>query len=271
MSNPTVLVSQRNGVCTITLNRPKQGNALLLSMYALISAALKDAASDPNISAVIVTGSGKYFTTGADVGEAAARALEGATIDDLLDNIRKGPVVLTQALIDFPKFAVAAVNGPVVGYPAGLLGLFDMVVVSQSASFQIPFLQLGLIPEAGSSVTLPKIVGSQMMTDLLLTNRLLSAEEMVAAGLASRLLPDEGFGLAVAQLVEKGVAASSSASIVAAKALLRASTRDELTKANAREADAICQRFQSGEPEKRFAKVFMGIGRKKKGDISSKL
>ena len=269
MSKPAaVLVEKRGEFMIITLNRPNQGNALLLNMYHTITAALEAATKDSTIKGIVLTGSGKFFSTGADVAEAATRSMNGQTNADLAVSIRNGPVLLTQTLIDFPKFAVALVNGPVVGYPAGLLGLFDVVLVSSSATYQTPFMWLGLVPEAGSSYTAPRNIGHAMAADLLLTNRKLSALEMVQCGIASRVLPEESFLVSALAIVEKGFKESSGASLVAAKSLMRAAMRTELFRVNLREADGLIARFDSGEPNERFAAVFMELQFKGKGKPS---
>jgi peroxisomal 3,2-trans-enoyl-CoA isomerase len=254
-------------VVVITLNRPKQGNALAMPMYAKITAAFQAAAANKSVKAVILTGNGPFFSTGADVAEAAERAMSGEGPEKVGQNIRNYPVVLTQTLIDFPKFAVAAVNGPVVGYPAGLLGLFDMVFVAEGATYQTPFMQLGLVPEAGSSFTIPRNAGHAMAADLLFTGRKLTAAEMVNCGIASRVLPNEQFREKVVALVAGTAKSNSASSLIAAKAMLRAPMRTELARVNLREADGLVARFQSGEPMERFAAVFAELQGKKKSKL----
>jgi peroxisomal 3,2-trans-enoyl-CoA isomerase len=252
------------GIYTITLNRPKQGNALAMRMYASIISHLDAAEKDSSVRAVVVTGAGKFFSTGADVAEAAQSVLAGGDIKDLTASLYSGPVRLTQKLIDFPKLAVAFVNGPVVGYPAAQLGVYDLVYVSDSATYQLPFLQLGIAPEACSSVTLPATVGVSTANDLLLHGRVLKAAELVSLGIASRQFPAATFNADASAELLKALKASSPNSILASKALLRAPMKSVLTDANKREADALCARFESGEPAKRFAKVFSQISAKNK-------
>ena len=263
-----VLVETRGEVVVITLNRPKQGNALAMPMYGKITAAFQAAAANKDIKAVVLTGNGTFFSTGADVAEAAKRAMNGEGPEVVGQNIRNNPVVLTQTLIDFPKFAVAAVNGPVVGYPAGLLGLFDLVLVSETASYQTPFMQLGLVPEAGSSFTIPRSVGHQIAGDLLFTGRKLNAQEMVSVGIASRVIPAENFRETAIGIIEQAAKKNSAASLIAAKAMLRAPMRAELFRVNLREADGLVARFMSGEPMERFAAVFADLeGKRKKSKL----
>ena len=261
--NDNVLVEKRKHILLVTLNRPNHGNALTMSMYQTLSGALQSATADDEIRAVVVTGNGKFFTTGADVQEAAEKAMEGDGPEQIAASLRKYPISLTQAFIEFPKFLIAAVNGPVVGYPAGQLGLYDLVFVAESATLQLPFMQLGLVPEAGSSFTLQRVMGHPLACDLLFTGRTLSATEMVQCGVASRVLPDAGFLGAVLAIVATAAAENSPRSLMHAKRLMRAPLRRTLDEVNKGEADALVAMFESGEPAKRFAKKFMAMREKK--------
>lgn len=264
-----VLVDKRKEVWVVTMNRPKLGNAMSMEMYPLLTRALRDAAADKAVKAVVLTGAGQFFSTGADVAQAAQKMIEGSgDVSELTATLRSGPITLTQTIIDFPKLLVAAVNGPVVGFPAGLLGLCDLVFVSETATYSTPFMHLGLVPEGASSHTIPRIVGSALAMDLLLTNRKLSAAEMVSSGLASRVLPaGDAFVPKALEIVEKGAAASAAGSLVEAKRLIRGLNAEKLRADYKVEADALVARFEGGEPMKRFAKLFMKMGERKQSKL----
>ena len=256
------------GVMVAAINRPKQGNAFVIAMYSELAAALQRAATDDKVKAVVVTGIGRFFSAGADVQEASQSDGSPAALATMQNNFRTGPQVLAQALIDFPKLTIAAVNGPVVGWPAAALGLFDVVYVASDATYRAPFLQLGLIPEACSSYTLPKTVGHAAAMDILLQGKVLNAEELVRLRIASRALPGgDGFHAAVLGEVRKQLKRNSLSSIVAAKALTRGPDRAALTAANEREAEAMCKRFASGEPTQRFRAVFEQLAAMKKAKL----
>jgi len=251
-----VVLEQRGSLLLARLNRPKLGNALRHETFLQLIEALRKAADTEEVKVFVLVGEGKFFTTGADV--------EAAKIDaDLQSTLRLGPIRLTQALIDFPKVAVAAVNGPVVGYPAALLGLFDLVFVSPTATFTINFMHLGLVPEADSSVTLQQILGPARLWDLLLTGRKLSAPEMVEWGLASRVLPEDKFLDTVLGILDAGALKSSAQSLKHAKRLIRAPLRQAMTANNEAEASALISQFEVGEPLERFAALLKELKAKR--------
>lgn len=255
--------STHGGVYVITLNRPNQGNALRMDMYTQIMQHLATARSDKAIRAVAITGAGRFFSTGADVAE-AAQSIMGGDVEELIQRLYTGPVALTQAIIDFPKLVVGLVNGPVVGYPAAQLGIYDLVIVNDRASFQVPFLHLGIVPEACSSVTLPAACGHVTATELLVSGKTLNCDEMLKFGLASQKIAagDDFVAKALTSLNEQ-LGKCSGASLLEGKKLLLAPKRSVLTAANKQEADALAERFRSGEPARRFAKVFAGLSAKK--------
>ena len=265
MSEPLVLVSQpQNGIQIITFNRPKAGNALAMAMYHAVTKALKEAATNDAVKAVVITGKGKYFSTGADVAEASKNAMSGAGEESLIQGLKDGPVALTQAMIEFPKFVIAAVNGPVVGYPAGLLGTFDLVLVSENASFQVPFFHLGICPEGASSLGIARDIGVKRYTEWLLSNRVVKAKEMLESGLAcGKLYPAENFIDNVIADLTRGVKATPMSSVLVSKKLLRAPDLEEYRKTNPREFEALAAQFREGTVIKRFAAVMMGLEKKK--------
>lgn len=259
---PHIQTTVADGVFVLTLNRPSAGNALALQTFEEMKAAIQQAASDDAVRALVVTGNGKYFSTGADVKSIAGSVMEDpASMGSVL---RNGSAKVASMLIDFPKITIAAVNGPVVGWPAGMLGVFDMVVVSDTASYQAPFVHLGIVPEGCSTYTLPRTVGRALANDIWFTNRTLSADEMVACGLASRKLPTAGFREAALQMVTAGATAAAPTSVVASKRLQFVELRQKLQAANNAETDAVIAQFESGVPVKRFMKVAQSIGSGKK-------
>ena len=266
--NDHILVDKKDGVLTITFNRAAQGNAIRLEMYGKIASALTSAATDDDVEVVIITGKGKFFSTGADVSEAAERVMKGEGLDELEPSFRKYPVALTTAMIEFPKVLVAAVNGPVIGYPAAQLGLYDLVFVSDTATYQIPLLHLGLAPEGCASFTLQRTVGRALANDLLITGRTLSASEMVASGITSRIFPQATFHQDVLAVVSAGCSASAPSSLLASKRLIQGSYRDRIIDQNEKETLQLIKQFASGEPMDRFAKKFMEIRKAAKKDGS---
>lgn len=258
---PDVLVETRGKIKIVTLNRPKVGNALLLRQYTAIAKVFTDAAHDDNVKAVVLTGNGDFFSVGADgqeIGEFAKK-----NDPSFLDHLRTGPVNLTRTVQDFPKLSVALVNGPVVGYPAGLVTSFDLVFCSQKALWQPQFLHIGVSPEGSSAFNLVNAVGWQKTMDIFMSNRPLKAKEMVAAGIASRVLPTENFRENGLKIVEKMLSQASFSALVATKGILR-ETFPERGNVIDREAEGLVTQFANGVPQRLFAKKMKELASKKK-------
>lgn len=164
---------------TVTIDRPDKKNALTQPMYARMVDALREYDSDPGLRALVLTGRGEMFTAGNDLGDFATSSGDG-----------KAPgVQFIEALPAASKPLLAAVNGPAIGIGLTMLLHFDLVFASENANFRAPFVQLGVVPEAGSSILLPAAVGMAMANDILLAGRILDANDALRAGLVSRVLP----------------------------------------------------------------------------------
>jgi enoyl-CoA hydratase/carnithine racemase len=234
--NPAVLhVHDADRVRRLTLARPEALNAFNEALYAAAAEALRDAARDPGVAVLLVTGTGRAFSAGTDVVEMAALAsgsLEGAG---------SGFPALVDELIAFPKPLVCAVNGLALGIGATMLGLADLVLMASDARVRCPFTALAVAPEAASSVTFPMLMGRQAATWALLSSEWLTAEECLRAGLAWKVCPPESL-LDEASAVARLLAAKPLASLVETKATIVAGLRDAVAAARARE-DAAYQRL----------------------------
>lgn len=180
------------GIRMLTIERPKRRNALTPAMYGTLSEALDDFDSDPALHAVLLQASGEHFCAGNDLDnflematdDAAERgAGGGATIVD------SPQARLLFALARLKKPLVAAVDGAAVGIGFTLLMHADIVVATPEAAFAAPFGLLGLCPEAGSSLILPRLLGRQRALEVFLLGRRLTADELHATGLVNRIVP----------------------------------------------------------------------------------
>ncbi|CAG2102211.1 unnamed protein product [Medioppia subpectinata] len=192
-----ILTENKHGVLTITLNRSEGHNALTPNMYENFSKALRSAATDDTVTMAMITGAGKYFTTGNDLGN-WLNPQPGTNSD--MSEISE----LISSLIDFPKPLIGAVNGPAIGIGVTALALMDTVVASDAAYFQTPFTSLGLTAEGCSSYTLPKIMGTSLASDMLLFGRKLTAAEALQCGLVARVIPGAEFSSWVEKWVFDG-------------------------------------------------------------------
>ncbi|HVF74497.1 MAG TPA: enoyl-CoA hydratase-related protein [Acidimicrobiales bacterium] len=223
-------VEDDHGVRRLVLDRPDSLNAFDSALYEAVTEAFVEAASEPAIAVVVLTGSGRAFSSGADIGE-----LTGAVAPDVVaDSFSR----FVDALTDFPKPLLCAVNGLAVGVGATLLAHADLVFMSATARLCCPFTSLGLVPEAGSSFLYPWLVGPQEAAWAMLSGEWLDAADCLRIGLAWKVVDpedlDEVVGAHARRLASQPVEA-----LVATKRLLRASVADLARAATARETTAL--------------------------------
>ena len=245
-------VSKNENITKIVLNRPNRKNALTREMYEEIIVALKSAANDDSVLALI-TGAGDYYCSGNDLANfteinPAQMHIMARESGDLLRRY-------VDAYIDFPKPLIAAVNGPAIGVAVTVLGLFDVVYACDNATFSTPFSALGQSPEGCSSYTFPKIMGHSRACEMMLFNKKLTASEAQACGLVTAVLPAENFETQIEQLVTK-MAGLPKNSLVYSKSLMREYELDILRKVNQAECDRLVERWTSEDCINAIMKFF---------------
>jgi enoyl-CoA hydratase/carnithine racemase len=206
-----IVVTRSDGVCEIQLNRPEKRNAITIAMYGAMVDALNEARADDSIRAVLLSGAGASFTSGNDLKDFLTQDL-GNEDNNILRFLR--------LISSYRKVLVAAVHGQTVGIGVTLLLHCDLVVAARSAQMTMPFVKLGLVPEAGSSLLLPRAVGHQRAAELLLLGRPFSAEEGRDMGLVNRVVEDAAL-LDEARKLARAVAEQPPSALIAAKRLLR--------------------------------------------------
>ncbi|MFT4201037.1 enoyl-CoA hydratase/isomerase family protein [Gordonia sp. (in: high G+C Gram-positive bacteria)] len=165
-------------VRTLTLNRPDALNAFSEALYDATTRALLDAADEPEVSVVLITGTGRAFSAGTDLVEMQAR-----TTDPDFQPGEYGFPGLVDALAAFPKPLVVAINGLGIGIGTTIIGFADLVFMSSQAKLKCPFTALGVAPEASSSFLMPALVGRQNAAWLLMSSEWVSADEAQRMGL----------------------------------------------------------------------------------------
>jgi 2-(1,2-epoxy-1,2-dihydrophenyl)acetyl-CoA isomerase len=214
----TVLVDVRDGVATVTLNRPDGANALNMAMGRdLLEAALR-VEGDPAVRAVVVTGAGRHFCFGGDLnGMSKEGAGVAAYLNELTTNIHG-------AISSFTRMkapVIAAVNGTAAGGGVGLVCMTDLAIAGRGSRFSLAYTGVGLAPDCSTSFLLPRIVGRRRAIELLLTNRTLSADEALAWGLVNQVVEDADV-LPQAQALAARFAAGPTESYAAVKRLVAA-------------------------------------------------
>ncbi len=238
-----VLTSVRDGVLRVELRRPEKKNALTTAMYQALIDALQAADRDPAIRVVLLHGQPETFTSGNDLKD----FLQDPAVDDSHVAYR---FVRTISGAETP--IVAAVNGICVGVGATLLLHCDLVYAGESATFALPFVNLGLCPEAGSSLLLPLAAGHARAAELLMLGEPFPASLAVQCGLVTRVLPDAEV-VARAEDAARKLAAKPPAALRLTKMLMRRGVNTQVRDAIATESRAFQERLRSPEAKEAFA------------------
>jgi enoyl-CoA hydratase/carnithine racemase len=226
---------------TLVIDRPDKKNAITAALYTSLAADLNAAKEDDAVGAVLITGAGSTFTAGND-------------LRDFLEHPPGGedaPVFrFLFALAEFDKPLVAAVRGPAIGIGTTMLLHCDFVFVSPSARFQMPFIELGLVPEAASTLLLPRLVGYRRSAQWLMLAEPFNAETAVSCGIANEIVPDNAL-LDHARGVAEKLDAKPRLAMRYTKRLLRSDRADVLA-AIRREAELFREVLLSGEARAAF-------------------
>jgi len=194
----TILFAIEDGVARITLNRPDRLNAFDGPTARLLQARLDECASLHEVRAVLLTGAGKAFSAGQDLAEVADP--QGPPMSTILSE-HYNPVV--RKVRAMPKPVLAAVNGVAAGAGANIALCCDVVVAARSATFIQAFSRIGLIPDSGGTWTLPRLVGWQKASALMMLGDKVDADEAERLGMVYQVLPDEGFHEAAMALARR--------------------------------------------------------------------
>lgn len=191
------------GLARLTLNRPDKLNSFTVAMHLEVQHALDAAAADPQVRALVLTGAGRAFCAGQDLGDRAVSAGLGASRPDLGESIEKYYAPLVRRLRAMPKPVVCAVNGVAAGAGANIALACDVVIAVESASFIQPFCKLGLVPDAGGTWALPQLVGRARALGLALLGDALGARQAADWGLIWKCVPAADFEAEVNAVARK--------------------------------------------------------------------
>ncbi|MBT2248199.1 enoyl-CoA hydratase [Arthrobacter sp. BHU FT2] len=214
-----IIVETRGRVGWITLDRPQSLNALNATLIREIVTAAKAFDADPAIGAIVITGSERAFAAGADIRELADKGYIDMYLSDPFEGWGDFGSLRTPV--------VAAVAGHVLGGGCELAMMCDLILAADTAKFGQPEINLGVIPGIGGTQRLPRAVGKYKAADLVLTGRLMGADEAERAGLVSRIVPADQL-LDIAEAVANDIAAKSLPAVYAAKNALQAAQETSL-------------------------------------------
>ena len=208
----TILVEVADGVATITLNRPDTLNALNVAMRRDLLAAFKAAGRDETVRAVVLTGAGRGFCSGADLrGGATERAYRRVLTDEY------NPLIV--AIRELPKPVIAAVNGVAAGAGVSIALASDLVYASDEARFIQAFIRIGLVADSGSTRTLVRTLGRHRAAQLIFSGEPLGATEAMAAGLVNEVVPADQLSATARTAASKLAAAPTRAIGLAKRAI----------------------------------------------------
>ena len=243
----TVRVERRppsGAAAVVTLDRPEQLNAWNLQLGLDLRAALDELAADESVRAVMLTGAGRAFSSGADLaenrdGDAEGLGGESGTSDgfDLSARLRERYHPIIHAIRDMPKPVVAAVNGPAAGIGCSLALACDLIVAAESSYFLLAFVNIGLVPDGGSTAFVPARVGLARAAEMAMLGERVPAPMALEWGLVNRVVPDGELERSAGELVER-LAAGPTLSYARSKALLNRRLYADLDAQLEAEADA---------------------------------
>lgn len=251
---PRVLTEIRDGVLLIRMNRPEKKNALTSAMYTTMVGALQDAEANDVVRAVFLAGCEQHFTSGNDVMDfiSAPPANEEAPVVQFL-----------YAIANMTKPLVAAVCGTAIGLGTTMLPHCDLVYAGDNARFQMPFVNLGLCPEAASSFLLPRIMGYARAAELILLGRPFDAAKALEVGLVNAVFPAAEVEEAVWAKARE-LAAQPPAAVRLAKALLKRGASAVVNETIREENARFSERLRSPEA----AEAFQAFMQRRKPDFS---
>ncbi len=187
----TVNVSVLHGAATIELNRPQALNAWNHQFGADLLSALQVATADDAVRAIVITGAGRAFSSGADLKDVSSGRLTPTGRPDVQSTLNEIYHPIMHAIRDVPKPVIAAVNGPAVGIGCSLALCCDLILAGASSYFLLAFVNIGLVPDGGSSLFVPTRVGMARATEMAMLGERIGAEQALQWGLVNRVVSDE--------------------------------------------------------------------------------
>jgi len=241
-----IIAERSENILSIQLNRPTKKNAMTSSMYITMAEILEDAAKDDEVRVALWHGAGDSFCAG----------------NDLEDFMKNPPAAgespqsrLMDALINFEKPLVAAVQGAAIGGGTTMLTHCDFVYAGENAKFQLPFVNLGLVPEFGSSYSIPLRFGYVRAAELILLGQPFGALRAAELGLVTSVVPDQKL-LATATETAQTLAKKPAGAVQACKRLMKGTFREQLEQVVKLENQVFAERVRSDEAKEAFSAFF---------------
>ncbi|KAJ5109862.1 hypothetical protein N7532_002507 [Penicillium argentinense] len=269
MSNEQIItLTYQDRVAIITLNRPDKLNALNQDLYYLLGERLREVDARDDISVTVLTGTGRFFSAGADVTSSRPSGdLNSSIRRDLVRNFVSNNVDVTRTFYNHSKILVVALNGPAVGLSAALVAHADFIYATPHTFILTPFSSLGLVAEGGASRAFVERLGIAKANEALIMSKRIPCEDLVSTGFVNKVIEapsgkkedSEGFLKAVLHEVEDRLGTHlNQSSLLKIKELVRRPEREILDRQNGIEAFMGLERFLGGVPQEEFRKLASG-------------
>lgn len=252
-----VITRKADRVFTIQMNRPEKKNAITQKMYAMLAEGLRTADKDDDIRVVVLRGSGDQFTSGNDIRDFQSQSAGGGD---------RGPVTTTaffEAMLGLRKPLIAAVQGYAIGIGTTMLLHCDLVYAGNSAVFSLPFVNLGLCPEFGSSFILPDLAGQHRASELLLLGDRFSPEQARKVGIVNQVFDDAALMDNVMEIANR-LARKSPSALMATKQLMKGHSKDAIRAAIQTDGEMFAELLSGPEAREAFA----AFAEKREADFS---
>ncbi len=217
-----ILVERDSAVVTITLNAPERRNVLSASVRTVLGEIVMGIANDPDIRSVIITGAGGSFCSGGDLSDISKQTMGADGWRRRLQALH----VWLRELLTFDKVVVTAVSGPAYGAGFSLALTGDFIIAAPSARFSMAFIRIGGVPDAGGFYTLPRLVGPQKAKEIMLSGREVRAEEALALGMVSEIVPEDELMARARAIAESFADASPTAVSLTKRGAMMAPAQD---------------------------------------------
>jgi len=268
MSKP-VSVEYKGRIAVITLDNDKKLNALSQPLYYELAQYMREIATHDEVYITVLTGKGRYFSAGADVGISRDQPPDTDMYGHWLRNFVANNLNITQAFYSHPKILITALNGPAIGLSAALIAFSDFIYAMPHAFLLTPFSSLGLVAEGGASRAFVQRLGISKANEALIMSKRITSEELLATGFVNKIFDFKKgehakFHEAVYQEIDDMLGEHLVPdSLTKIKALIRRPDRELLDAQGVHEVFGGLERFASGVPQEQFRKVASGEKRHK--------
>ena len=254
-----ILTHEANGIFTIQMNRPEKKNAITQRMYAKMAEGLRTAGKDAAVRVVVLRGTPDGFTSGNDINDFKAHSAGGT------DDRPMATFQFFESILELHKPLIAAVQGHAIGIGTTMLLHCDLVYAGQNATFGLPFVNLGLCPEFGSSLLLPRLAGQQRAAELFMLGEPFTADQACSIGIVNQVLPDTDLVETVMAIAGR-LTRKSPAALSATKKLIKAHTNKAVRNAIESESKTFLDLMTGPEA----AEAFAAFAKKREPDFSKR-